>query len=163
MQLSRTDTRPSPIRLLAMAFNPKGVLPGRGARELQVSLSDPATGPVHVERAQLGASFQTPLPVRRHRWSLGDPTSPRLQGAIDALDGALAHLLPALAVAPSQENDVDNGYGWAKGNSYALRTGGAGIIGTRYFYGLLDGHLHPDVDRAVALLGDLAEALRADA
>lgn len=163
MQLAPAGPAAAPITSLALAFNPKGLLPGRGARELLVSLSDPAAGPVHVERATLGASFQTGLPVPRHTWRAGQATTSRLQGALDALDGALGQLLPALALVPSHENDVDNGYGWAKGNSYALRTGPAGTIGTSYFYGRLDGHLQPDVDRAVALLRGLAEALRADA
>lgn len=152
-----------PTSSLTLAFNPKGFLPGKGPRELNVSLTHGADGQVDVRSAVLGESFQLPRPVPTHRWRDGDRTTPRLQGAIDALEGALQKLLPALERTPSDENDVDNGYGWARGNSFALRTGPAATVGTEYYYGTFGREQRPAVAEAVTLLRDLAEALRKDA
>jgi hypothetical protein len=141
---------------LTLHFNPKGILPGQGARTLSISLEGTS-----VSFARLGTSDINGLPlVPVKRWRPGGGSEATRQ-AVAAIEAALPRLLPALEATPSDENDVDNGYGWAKGNSFALLTGPAGYQGTEYFYGSLAGDARASVQEGVTLLRQLASAMRA--
>lgn len=140
---------------LTLHFNPRGILPGQGARTLSVAVDGSS-----VTLARLGGSTISGMPlVPTHRWRPGGGNQD-LRAAVAELEAALPGLLPALEQAPSDENDVDNGYGWARGNSFSLITGRAGFVGTRYFHGSLAGDARGPVQEGVALLRRLAEALR---
>lgn len=142
---------------LTFHFNAKGILPGQGARTLSLSLEGDT-----VSFARLGGSTINSLPLvptKRYRPGGG---SDDVRAAVAALEAALPHLLPALVATPSDENDVDNGYGWAKGGSFALLTGQAGYQDTEYFYGKLTGDARGPVQEGVTLLTALAAAMRKD-
>lgn len=143
---------------LTFHFNPSGILPGQGARTLSVLVDGPADAP-RIERAQLSGSTINglPVPTRRYRSGTG---SEQVRAAVAALELALPRLVAGFEAGPSDPYHVDEGWGWARGGTFALHNGPVGFVGTESYVGSLKGDARPVVHEAVELLGSFAEALR---
>lgn len=141
-------------------YNPKGLLPGAGPRELRVQFERTPDGRLEFKsaRSYVGQPWED-LVSRGVKWTRADyDEHPGLGALADAVAGAYEQAATSLVHGPSHEPNIDNGYGWMLNRSYQL------TVGNKTFYGRFKQHERnlPAVQPLAEALGKFGTLLRKD-